>query len=176
MLGLAGLVVMVAGMVVVFASPALPLPAQVLVTIVSANPSFTVTYYVPCVTAPAGKPFTVNLTVANTGTGTGTAEIRLYGPAGALVNSTQIALAPGTSQNVTLDATTPEAPGTYAYKVEVYNLHTLAVDCAMNVTVKVVARTLRGGANVLDAGGLPEVWMVAVFLAGALGCALSRLE
>jgi hypothetical protein len=104
------------------------------------QPHFTITSWNQSI---AGAPSSRQRFVAeieNTG-GAGTVEVRVLDSAGALVNSTQIALQPGQRGTAEMLLTLPSTAGTYTWTVEAFNTATGSVDDRKSFTVTVLQAT-----------------------------------
>lgn len=108
------------------------------------EPHFTIIDYTQNVTVLKGQTFSVNATIKNDGTASGTATVRLKDYNGTIVSSTSITLNAGEQQTVTLGATAPNTTGTYNYTIEVYNNTTTNIDDSKTVTVNVTEQAVSG--------------------------------
>jgi len=99
------------------------------------QPRFTITSWNQTVTGPAGSKQRFVAEIENVGSANGTVEVRVLDSAGALVNSTQIALQPGQRGTAEMLLTLPSTAGTYAWTVEAFNTATGSVDDRKSFTV-----------------------------------------
>ncbi|RLB80030.1 MAG: hypothetical protein DRH17_12690 [Deltaproteobacteria bacterium] len=103
----------------------------------AAAPSFAITSYPSGVQAQPGASFTINVVVANNGGAEGTVEVRLKDHNGSVVDSKEVSIAPGSSEQVQLTGTAPSTEGSYTWSVEAYNVSTGQVDDAKTFTLTV---------------------------------------
>ena len=99
------------------------------------QPRFTITSWNQTITGPAGSKQRFVAEIENMGSANGTVEVRVLDSAGALVNSTQIALQPGQRGTAEILLTLPSTAGTYTWTVEAFNTATGSVDDRKSFTV-----------------------------------------
>jgi hypothetical protein len=105
------------------------------------QPRFAITSWNQTITGPAGSKQRFVAEIENVGSANGTVEVRVLDSAGALVNSTQIALQPGQQGTAEMLLTLPSTAGTYTWTVEAFNTATGSVDDRKSFTVTVLQAT-----------------------------------
>jgi flagellin-like protein len=99
------------------------------------QPRFTITSWNQTITGPAGSKQRFVAEIENVGSANGTVEVRVLDSAGALVNSTQIALQPGQRGTAGILLPLPSTAETYTWTVEAFNTATESVDDRKKFTV-----------------------------------------
>lgn len=127
---------------------------------------FAITDYPSSVSVTAGGVFTVNVKVKNEGAGTGSGTVRLVDHGGNVVDAVDVTLDAGAETSVTLSATAPSSPGTYTWKVEVYNKDTGSVDDSKDITLNVSSPAYQYLGDILAAllQILPYLIILMVFI------------
>ena len=107
------------------------------------QPSFQIAEYNPQVYGTSSESTTLSFTLVNTGGAPGHAELQLYNHNNQLLTWQQVALQPGETITVPLQAQLPPSPGTYTWAAKVYNLDTGSYDDEKTITVTVLSELIR---------------------------------
>jgi len=127
---------------------------------------FVIDEYPDKVDVQAGQSFSINVKVRNDGNASGSATVRLVDHGGNVVDAVDVTLDAGAETSVTLSGTAPSSPGTYTWKVEVYNKDTGAVDDSKDITLNVSSPAYQYLGDILTAllTLLPYIIMLVVFV------------
>ncbi len=91
---------------------------------VTNQPLFRIVSYNTTIAGTVGSKARLAVTISNTGSLAGTAQVEVYDQTNTLVNATQATINPAATQTVSLTITLPSTRGTYTWAIKVKNLAT----------------------------------------------------
>ena len=127
---------------------------------------FVISDYPSSVDVQVSQSLSINVKVRNDGSASGSGTVRLVDHEGNVVDAVDVTLDAGAETSVTLSATAPSSPGTYTWKVEVYNKDTGSVDDSKDITLNVSSPAYQYLGDILTAllQILPYLIVLMVFI------------